>query len=74
LSKNVPNYQAQTTSNLNIKPNTNVYELGGQTVALTNNRPARNHSYLSATSGGIMVKLNQEKMISGVTLKSRGIH
>lgn len=74
LSKNVPNYQAQTTSNLNIKPNTNVYELGGQTVALTNNRPARNHSYLSATSGGTMVKLNQEKMISGVTLKSRGIH
>lgn len=74
LSKNVPNYQAQTISNLNIKPNRNVYDLAGQTVSLTKNRPARNHSFLSASSGGNMVKINQEKMITGVTLKTRGVH
>ncbi|CCV01816.1 hypothetical protein IIV22_139L [Invertebrate iridescent virus 22] len=74
LSKNVPNYQAQTTSNLNIQKNKNIYELGGQSVALTNNRPSRKVSGFSAHSGGTMTKLNQEKIINGVTLKTRGIH
>jgi hypothetical protein len=74
LSKNVPNYEAQTTSNLNILKSKNVYELNGQTVKITANRPFRGHSSLGASSGGTMVKINQEKMISGVTLKSRGIH
>ncbi|CCV02342.1 hypothetical protein IIV30_147L [Invertebrate iridescent virus 30] len=74
LSKNVPNYQAQTTSNLNIQKNKNMYELGGQNVALTNNRPSRKVSGFSAHSGGTMTKLNQEKIINGVTLKTRGIH
>lgn len=74
LSKNVPNYEVQATSNLNIRPNKNVYEMGGQTVALTNNRPFRGHSNFGASSGGTMVKINQDKMISGVTLKSRGVH
>ncbi|CCV01989.1 hypothetical protein IIV22A_145L [Invertebrate iridescent virus 22] len=74
LSKNVPNYQAQTTSNLNIQKNKNMYELGGQSVALTNNRPSRKVSGFSAHSGGTMTKLNQEKIINGATLKTRGIH
>lgn len=74
LVKNVPNHEAQTTSNLNIRPNKNVYELGGQTVALTNNRPFRGHSNFGVSSGATMVKINQDKMISGVTLKSRGVH
>jgi hypothetical protein len=74
LSKNVPNYEAQTTSNLNLRPNKNIYELGGQTVKLTNNRPYRGVSNFGATSGGTMVKINQDRMINGVTLKSRGIH
>lgn len=74
LSKNVPNYEAQTTSNLNIQKNQNMYELGGQSVALTNNRPSRKVSRFSAHSGGTMTKLNQEKIINGVTLKTRGIH
>jgi hypothetical protein len=69
LSKNVPNYGAQTSSNLNIVPNKSVYELGGQTVKLTNNRPFRGHSTLSANSGPLMLKLNQEKIITGVKLK-----
>lgn len=74
LSKNVPNYEAQTTSNLNIRKNNNVYDLAGQTVKLTNNRPYRGVSNFGTTSGGTMVKLNQDKMITGVTLKSRGVH
>lgn len=74
LSKNVPNYEAQTTSNLNIQKNKNMYELGGQSVALTNNRPSRKVSNFSAHTGGTMTKLNQDKIINGVTLKTRGIH
>lgn len=74
LFKNVPNYEASTASNLNLKPNPNVYNLGGQTVKLTNNRPQRNVSHFGASSGGTMVKLNQNKLITGVTLKNRGIH
>lgn len=74
LSKNIPNYEASTTSNLNIRPSKNIYELGGQTVKLTNNRPYRGVSNFSASSGGTMVKINQDKMISGITLKNRGIH
>lgn len=71
LSKNVPNYEAQTTSNLNISRNKTTYDLGGQTVKLTNNRPYRGVSYFGAESGGTMVKLNQEKMITGVVLKNK---
>lgn len=74
LSKNVPNYEVQTTSNLNIRPNKNIYELGGQTVALTNNRPQRIVSKFGAHSGATSAKLGQDKIIKGVTLKSRGIH
>jgi hypothetical protein len=74
LSKNIPNYTAQTTSNLNLRPNKNMYELGGQTVKLTSNRPYRGVSSFGANSGGTMVKINQDKMISGVTLKARGVH
>jgi hypothetical protein len=71
LSKNVPNYEAQTTSNLNISRNKTTYDLGGQTVKLTNNRPYRGVSHFGADSGGTMVKLNQEKMITGVILKNK---
>jgi hypothetical protein len=74
LSKNVPNYEIQTTSNLNIRPNKNVYELAGQTVTLTSNRPQRNVSHFGAHSGGTLTKIGQDKIISGVTLKSRGVH
>jgi hypothetical protein len=74
LSKNVPNHEVQATSNLNIPKGKNMYELAGQTVKLTDNRPFRGHSNFGASSGGTMVKMNQEKMISGVTLKSRGVH
>jgi hypothetical protein len=74
LSKNVPNYDMTTASNLNLKPNRNIYELGGQTVKLTNNRPYRGVSNFGINSGGNMVKINQDKMISGATLKSRGVH
>jgi len=74
LSKNVPSHDAQTASSLGIRPNKNVYDLGGQTVKLTNNRPFRGHSTFGATSGGTMVKVNQDRMIQGVTLKSRGVH
>jgi hypothetical protein len=74
LPKNVPNYEAQSASSLNIRPNKNYYELGGQTVKLTANRPFRGHSGFGVNSGGIMTKINQDKMISGVTLKNRGVH
>jgi hypothetical protein len=74
LSKNVPNYEASSASNLNIRPNRNFYELGGQTVKLTANRPFRGHSGFGANSGGTMVKINQEKIINGITLKNRGVH
>jgi hypothetical protein len=74
LEKNVPNHEASTTSNLNIQRNRNIYELAGQTVKLTSNRPQREVSKYSAHSGGTMIKINQDKMINGVTLKSRGIH
>ena len=74
LTKNVPNYQAQTTSNMGIKPNKNIYELGGQIVSLTNNRPQRNVSRYGASSGGTMVKIGQERVINGAMLKTRGIH
>ena len=74
LSKNVPNHEAQSASSLNIRPNNNYYELGGQTVKLTANRPFRGHSGFGASSGGTMTKINQDKMISGVALKNRGVH
>lgn len=74
LSKNVPNYMAQTISNLNIPKSKNVYELGGQSVALTDNRPSRKVSNFSAHTGGTMLKLNQEKIINRATLKTRGVH
>ncbi|ADO00430.1 hypothetical protein WIV_gp087 [Wiseana iridescent virus] len=74
LDKNVPNYEAQTTSNLNIQRSKNNYILGGQTVKLTKNIPQRNVSRCGAHTGGTMVKIGQDKMISGVTLKTRGIH
>jgi hypothetical protein len=74
LNKNVPHYEASTTSNLNIQRSKNMYELAGQTVRLTNNRPQREVSNYSAHSGGTMLKINQDKMIGGVTLKSRGVH
>lgn len=74
LSKNIPNYEVRTTSNLNIRPNKNIYELAGQTVKLTDNRPARNVSNFGVSSGGTMIKMNQNKIIQGVTLKSRGVH
>jgi hypothetical protein len=74
LSKNIPNHEVQTTSNLNIRPNKNMYELAGQTVKLTDNRPSRNVSNFGASSGGTMFKINQDKIIQGVTLKRRGIH
>jgi hypothetical protein len=70
LSKNVPNYQAQTVSNLGLKKNVNVYE----DVTVNKTRPFRGHSHLSATSGGTRVKINQPKLIEGVSLKSRGVH
>ena len=73
LPKNVPRYAAQSASSLNIRPNKNVYELGGQTVKLTNNRPFRGHSAFGANSGGTMAKINQAKIIDGVTLKNKGI-
>jgi hypothetical protein len=71
LSKNVPSYEVQSASTLNIRPNKNYYELGGQTVKLTANRPFRGHSGLGVNSGGTMTKINQDKIISGVTLKKR---
>lgn len=74
LGKNVPNYMAQTTSNLNIQRSKNNYVLGGQTVKLTKNIPQRNVSNFGAHTGGTMVKIGQDKMINGVTLKTRGIH
>jgi len=74
LSKNVPNYEAQANSNLNIQRNKNIYELGGQTVTLTNNRPQRNVSNFGAHSGATITKLGQEKIISGANLKPRNIH
>lgn len=75
LGKNVPNHEAVTISNLNIRPNTNIYEFGnGNGVIINKKRPDRAHSQLSATSGATMVKINQDKMINGVMLKSRGIH
>jgi len=74
LSKNIPNYEANATSNLNIRRNINLYELGGQTVTLTNNRPQRNVSNFGAHSGATIARLGQEKIISRVNLKSRGVH
>jgi hypothetical protein len=74
LSKNIPNYDITTALNSNVKPNKNMYELGGQTVKLTNNRPYRGVSNFGINSGGTMVKINQDKLINGVTLKSRGVH
>jgi hypothetical protein len=74
LEKNIPNHEVQSTNNLNIRPNKNIYELAGQTVKLTDNRPSRPVSNFGANSGGTMVKLNQPKMIQGVTLKRRGVH
>jgi hypothetical protein len=71
LSKNVPHHEAGTVSNLNIKRNPNVYELAGQTVKLTENRPDRQVSHFSATSGAKMAKIGQDRMLSGVTLKLR---
>lgn len=74
LSKNIPRYEANATSNLNIRRNTNLYELGGQTVTLTDNRPQRNVSKFGAHSGATIAKLGQEKIISGINLKSRAVH
>jgi hypothetical protein len=71
LSKKIPNYEAKTNSNLNIRPNRNMYELGGQTVKLTNNRPYRGVSNFGVSSGATMTKINQEKIFSGANLKSR---
>jgi hypothetical protein len=74
LSKNVPNYTMMTNSNHNIKPNMNFYELGGQTVKLMKNRPQRNVSNFGANSGGTMVKINQDKLISEAKLKAKNSH
>ena len=71
LEKNVPNYEVQTTSNLNIRPNKNIYDLAGQMVKLTDNRPKRPVSNFGAHSGGTSVHLNQEKMVQGAVLKKR---
>lgn len=69
LSKNLPNYDFKTLSYLNIARNPNAYELGGQTVKITDNRPFRGHSNLSVDSGRLMSKLNQDKLINGAKLK-----
>jgi hypothetical protein len=71
LSKNVPNYQAATVSNLNIRKNMNVYS---DQIAMSRPRPNRAHSNIGFANNGTATKINQQKPIDHITLKSRGIH
>jgi hypothetical protein len=65
--RNIPNLSIQTNGTIGIQQNTNIYD----NVSLNRNRPFRGQSNFGINSGGTKVKLNQEKIITGVTLKAK---